>query len=67
MGQYAEGSSSGVSEHPCAGGGHPGFIFALPFGISFFGRAGSELALLKIAYRFEPNKIYRSHSGRNMI
>ncbi len=30
-----------------------GFVFGLPVGISFFGRAWSELALLKLAYAFE--------------
>ena len=30
-----------------------GFVFGLPVGISFFGRAWSESALLKIAYAFE--------------
>ncbi len=30
-----------------------GFVFGLPIGISFFGRAWSEAALLKIAYAFE--------------
>ena len=30
-----------------------GFIFGLPVGISFFGRAWSEAKLIKIAYAFE--------------
>ena len=30
-----------------------GFIFGLPVGISFFGAAWSEPALLKLAYAFE--------------
>src|SRR5205823_15115171 len=30
-----------------------GFVFGMPVGISFFGRAWSEPTLLKIAYRFE--------------
>ena len=30
-----------------------GFVFGLPIGISFFGRAWSEPALIKIAYAFE--------------
>jgi amidase len=30
-----------------------GFVFGLPVGISFFGRAWSESALIKIAYAFE--------------
>jgi amidase len=30
-----------------------GFVFGLPVGISFFGRAWSEPKLIKIAYAFE--------------
>ena len=30
-----------------------GFVFGLPVGISFFGRAWSEPLLLKLAYAFE--------------
>jgi amidase len=51
---YVGGSSSSA-----AVAGYPninvpaGFIFGLPFGVSFFGRAYSEPALLKIAYAFE--------------
>jgi amidase len=30
-----------------------GFVFGLPVGISFFGRAYSEPTLLKLAYAFE--------------
>ena len=30
-----------------------GFVFGLPVGISFFGRAWSEPTLLKLAYAFE--------------
>jgi amidase len=30
-----------------------GFIFGMPVGISFFGRAWSEGTLIKIAYAFE--------------
>jgi amidase len=30
-----------------------GFIFGLPIGISFFGRAWSEPTLIKLAYAFE--------------
>jgi amidase len=30
-----------------------GFVFGLPVGISFFGRAWSEPALIRIAYAFE--------------
>ncbi|MBO0912305.1 MAG: amidase [Acidobacteria bacterium] len=51
--------SSGGSSNAAAVAGYPninvpaGFIFGLPVGISFFGRAWSEPALLKIAYGFE--------------
>ena len=54
-GDHAVGGSSNAS----AVAGYPdisvpaGFIFGLPGGISFFGRAWSEPALLKIAYGFE--------------
>ena len=30
-----------------------GFVFGLPVGISFFGRAWSEATLIKLAYAFE--------------
>jgi len=36
-----------------------GFIFGLPVGISFFGRAWSEPALIKIAYGFEQATRFR--------
>jgi amidase len=55
IGDHALGGSSNVS----AVAGYPdisvpaGFIFGLPVGISFFGRAWSEPTLLKIAYAFE--------------
>lgn len=51
--------SAGGSSNAAAVAGYPninvpaGFIFGLPVGISFFGRAGSEPGLLKIAYGFE--------------
>ncbi len=47
------------SSTPAAVAGYPsvtvpaGFVFGLPVGISFFGRAWSEPALLKLAYAFE--------------
>jgi amidase len=50
---------SGGSSNAAAVAGYPninvpaGFIFGLPVGISFFGRAWSEPTLLKIAYGFE--------------
>jgi amidase len=57
---YATGDHSvGGSSNAAAVAGYPdisvpaGFIFGLPVGISFFGRAWSEPTLLKIAYGFE--------------
>lgn len=50
---------TGGSSSPAAVAGYPsitlpgGFVQGLPIGISFFGRAWSEAALLKIAYAFE--------------
>ncbi|RPI22846.1 MAG: amidase [Acidobacteria bacterium] len=52
-------SSSGGSSSPAAVAGYPnitvpmGYFRGLPVGISFFGRAWSEPALIKIAYSFE--------------
>jgi len=49
----------GGSSTPAAVAGYPnisvpvGFVFGLPVGISFFGRAYSEPTLLKLAYSFE--------------
>jgi amidase len=49
----------GGSSTPAAVAGYPhitvpmGFVFGLPVGISFFGRAWSEPTLLKIAFAFE--------------
>jgi amidase len=54
-GDHAPGGSSNAA----AVAGYPninvpaGFIFGLPVGISFFGRAWSEPTLIKIAYAFE--------------
>lgn len=51
--------AGGGSSNAAAVAGYPninvpaGFIFGLPVGISFFGRAWSESVLLKIAYGFE--------------
>jgi len=51
--------SGGGSSNAAAVAGYPditvpaGFVFGLPVGISFFGRAWSEPTLLKIAYGFE--------------
>jgi amidase len=50
---------SGGSSTPAAVAGYPnitvpaGYVFGLPVGISFFGRAYSEPALIKIAYAYE--------------
>jgi len=51
--------AAGGSSNAAAVAGYPdvtvpaGFVFGLPVGISFFGRAWSEPTLLKIAYGFE--------------
>jgi amidase len=51
--------STGGSSNAAAVAGYPninvtaGFLFGLPVGISFFGRAWSEPTLIKIAYSFE--------------
>jgi amidase len=51
--------SGGGSSTPAAVSGYPnitvpmGFVFGLPVGISFFGRAWSEPTLIKCAYAFE--------------
>lgn len=56
---------TGGSSSPAAVAGYPsitvpaGFVFGLPLGISFFGRAYSEPALLKIAYSFEQATSFR--------
>jgi len=50
---------TGGSSTPAAVAGYPnitvptGFIFGLPVGLSFFGRAYSEPTLIKLAYAFE--------------
>jgi amidase len=50
---------TGGSSSPAAVAGYPsvtvpaGFVFGLPVGLSFIGRAWSEAKLLKIAYAFE--------------
>jgi len=50
---------SGGSSTPPAVAGYPsitvpaGFVFGLPVGISFLGRAWSEPVLVKLAYAFE--------------
>jgi amidase len=60
---------SGGSSTPAAVAGYPninvpaGFVYGLPVGISFFGRAYSEPALLKIAYAFEQATMHRRVPG----
>lgn len=50
---------AGSSSQPAALAGYPavsvpaGFIFGLPFGMTFMGRAYSEATLIKLAYAFE--------------
>ena len=50
---------TGGSSTPAAVAGYPnislplGFVFGLPVGISFFGKAWSEPKLIKLAYAFE--------------
>jgi amidase len=50
---------SGASSTPAAVAGYPninvptGFSHNLPVGISFFGRAHSELKLIRLAYAYE--------------
>ena len=64
-GDHAVGGSSNAA----AVAGYPninvpaGFVFGLPVGISFFGRAWSEPALLKIAYGFEQTARARKAPG----
>jgi amidase len=56
---------SGGSSTPAAVAGYPninvtaGFIFGLPVGISFFGKAYSEPTLIKLAYSFEQSTRHR--------
>lgn len=56
---------SGGSSTPAAVAGYPninvpaGFIYGLPVGISFFGRAYSEPTLIKLAYAFEQATKFR--------
>ena len=57
--------SAGGSSSPAAVAGYPninvpaGFVFGLPIGISFFGRAWSEPTLIKLAYSFEQATKFR--------
>jgi amidase len=56
---------TGGSSSPAAVAGYPnitvpaGYIFGLPVGISFFGRAYSEPVLIKLAYAFEQATRFR--------
>jgi amidase len=56
---------SGGSSTPAAVAGYPnitvpaGFVFGLPVGISFFGKAYSEPVLIKLAYAFEQATRFR--------
>ncbi len=56
---------TGGSSSPAAVAGYPnitvpaGYIFGLPVGISFFGRAYSEPVLIKLAYAFEQATKFR--------
>jgi amidase len=60
---------SGGSSSPAAISGYPnitvpmGYVHDLPVGISFFGKAWSEPALLKIAYVFEQASKHRKTPG----
>ncbi len=55
----------GFSTSPAAISGYPsitvpgGYVFGLPLGVSFFGRAWSEATLLKLAFDFEQTTQYR--------
>jgi amidase len=57
--------STGRSTSPAAVAGYPhitvpaGFVFGLPVGVSFFGRAWSEPTLFKLAYAFEQATKFR--------
>jgi amidase len=50
---------TGGCSSPAAVAGYPhitvpaGFVYGLPVGVSFFGRAWSEPTLIRIAYAFE--------------
>jgi amidase len=57
---------SGASSTPAAVAGYPninvpaGYVYGLPVGISFFGRAWSEPVLIKLAYAFEQATKHRA-------
>jgi amidase len=56
---------TGASSTPAAVAGYPninvpaGFIYGLPVGISFFGRAYSEPVLIRLAYAYEQATRFR--------
>jgi len=60
---------AGSSSEPAAIAGYPnitvpgGFVHGLPVGLSFFGRAWSEPALLRIVYAFEQATLHRRAPG----
>jgi amidase len=57
---------SGASSTPAAVAGYPninvpaGYVYGLPVGVSFFGRAWSEPTLIKLAYAFEQATKHRA-------
>src|SRR5271163_471810 len=61
--------AAGGSSNAAAVAGYPninvtaGFVFGLPVGISFFGRAWSEATLIKLAYSFEQSTNARQAPG----
>jgi len=61
--------SGGGSSTPAAVAGYPninvpgGYVYGLPVGISFFGRAFSEPKLIKLAYAFEQATKHRKAPG----
>jgi len=54
-----DGGSGGSSSSPAAVAGYPsitvpaGYVYGLPVGVSFFGRAHSEATIIKLAYAYE--------------
>jgi amidase len=60
---------AGGSSTPAAVAGYPsitvpaGFVFGLPVGVSFFGRAWSEPTLIRLAYAFEQATKFRKPPG----
>jgi len=60
---------AGGSSTPAAVAGYPninvpgGYVYGLPVGISFFGRAFSEPKLIRLAYAFEQATKHRKAPG----